>query len=146
MREDLIAPCGMNCRLCISYQRTKNSCKGCRNMDEIIYVTKGSRLCVIKHCPNLKNESKYCYECDIFPCKRLKDLDKRYRTKYHMSMIENLVNICNDGMPLFLEKEEQRWKCPQCSTIVCVHKRNCLTCGSLIFEKNDKEHESHSHE
>lgn len=137
MNEDLIAPCGMNCRLCISFQRTKNSCKGCRNMDEIIYVTKGSRLCVIKTCPNQKSQSGYCFECNDFPCKRLKDLDKRYRTKYHMSMIENLIYIRDHGIELFLENENHRWQCPECSAVVCVHKSNCLSCGAGIFEKND---------
>jgi hypothetical protein len=135
MREDLIAPCGMNCRLCISFQRTKNPCIGCRNMDEIIYITKGSRLCVIKHCPKQKPESGFCFECDVFPCKRLKDLDKRYRTKYHMSMIENLAYIRDHGISLFLENESHRWQCPQCSDIVCVHRPNCLTCGLKVFEK-----------
>ena len=28
-----------------------------------------------------------------FPCWRLKQLDRRYRTKYHMSMLENLAAI-----------------------------------------------------
>lgn len=106
-------------------------------MDEIIYVTKGSRLCVIKHCLNQQSESGYCFECDVFPCKRLKDLDKRYRTKYHMSMIENLDYIRDHGMALFLENEKHRWKCPECSAVVCVHKSNCLSCGAGIFEKND---------
>lgn len=135
MREDLIAPCGMNCRLCISFQRTKNPCIGCRNMDEIIYVTKGSRLCVIKHCLKQNPESGFCFECDEFPCKRLKDLDKRYRTKYHMSMIENLLFIRDYGISLFLENESHRWQCPECSDIVCVHRPNCLTCGLKVFDK-----------
>ena len=33
---------------------------------------------------------QYCYECAEFPCRSLKHLDKRYRTNYRMSMIENL--------------------------------------------------------
>jgi hypothetical protein len=106
-------------------------------MDEIIYLTKGSRLCVIKHCPNQKSESGYCYECEKFPCQRLKDLDKRYRTKYHMSMIENLFFIQNQGISMFLENESHRWKCPECSSVVCVHKSICQACGAIVFEKNE---------
>ncbi len=26
---------------------------------------------------------RFCFECESYPCKRLKALDKRYRTKYH---------------------------------------------------------------
>lgn len=136
MDETLIAPCGMNCRVCVSFQRSKNPCLGCRNMDEIIYLTKGSRVCVIKHCPERVPESGFCFECEKFPCKRLKDLDKRYRTKYHMSMIENLKCIQENGMTSFLETEEERWKCPNCSSIVSVHKSECLQCHSVIFVDN----------
>ena len=42
----------------------------------------------------------------IFPASRLKTLDKRYRTFYHMSMIENLEYIKKYGMERFLEKED----------------------------------------
>ena len=41
----------------------------------------------------LEKKFRYCYECDGFPCARVKRLDKRYRTKYEMSMIENLEYI-----------------------------------------------------
>ena len=136
MKEDLIAPCGMNCRVCVSFQRQKNPCMGCRKEAEIIYVTKGSRLCVIKHCPHQLSEIGYCYDCSKFPCRRLKDLDKRYRMKYHMSMIENLKNIQDNGIISFLENEESRWKCPNCSSIVSVHKSSCLTCQTLIFDQH----------
>ena len=33
--------------------------------------------------------------------------DKRYRTKYHMSMIENLESIKEQGMEQFLIQEEE---------------------------------------
>ena len=29
----LIAPCGMNCRLCLGQIREKNTCPGCRSVD-----------------------------------------------------------------------------------------------------------------
>lgn len=141
MIETLIAPCGMNCRVCVSFQRPKNPCLGCRNMDEIIYLTKGSRVCVIKHCPEQVSEAGFCVECGKFPCKRLKDLDKRYRTKYHMSMIENLRSIQENGMTSFLETEENRWKCPDCSSIVTVHKSSCMVCHTVIFDEVSKRKE-----
>lgn len=36
-------------------------------------------------------------------------MDKRYRTKYHMSMIENLDYIKEFGMEKFLTKEGGKW-------------------------------------
>lgn len=127
MREELIAPCGMNCRLCRSYQREKNQCNGCRS--DIGYKAKNCSSCIIRNCPVIQsNKSEFCFECDKFPCQRLKQLDIRYQTKYHMSMIENLENIKQYGIDKFLENEKIRWTCKECGNIVCVHKFICIAC------------------
>jgi len=47
-----------------------------------------------------------CYECRDYPCNRLKALDKRHRTKYHMSMIENLEVIKEHGIEDFMRREK----------------------------------------
>ena len=131
MKRELIAPCGMNCGICKYYYREKNQCPGCRVDDE--NKLKGCLECSIVNCDNIKkNHNEFCFECPDTPCKRLKNLDKRYRTKYHMSMLENLDFIKGKGIRLFLEKEKQKWKCPKCKGIVTCHGGTCLTCG---FEK-----------
>jgi hypothetical protein len=125
----LIAPCGMNCALCYAYQRTKNHCPGCRVDD----VTKAFSCinCRIKNCENFNDENKsFCYECNRFPCERLKHLDKRYRTKYNMSMIENLEYIKNNGLKKFIGYENKRWACKNCGDSICVHKNGCLKCSN----------------
>jgi hypothetical protein len=87
--------------------------------------------CRIKNCEYLKeSESGFCYECSQFPCKRLKQLDKRYRTKYHMSMIENLDYIKQYGLEEFAKKEDLRWRCTSCHGQLSAHRENCLECGS----------------
>jgi hypothetical protein len=132
MREDLIAPCGMNCRLCLGYQREKKPCGGCRMEPDILYATKGSRSCVIKNCPTIQiNKSKLCFECDKFPCRRLKDLDKRYTTKYRMSMLENLATIRDQGMDALLQQQEERWICKKCGSVLCVHREACPGCKAI---------------
>ena len=119
-----IAPCGMNCRLCIGFVRAKNKCDGCLTPN-----TKCSRNCTLRFC-TMRN-GKYCdHTCLSFPCQRLKNLDKRYRTKYGMSMIENLVNIENQGIRQFVRNENKRWVCRVCGELICVHRPNCLTCGT----------------
>lgn len=135
MREELIAPCGMNCRLCMANQREKSHCKGCRNEDDIRYKTKNSTSCIIKNCSVIQsNKSGFCFECDKFPCIRLKQLDKRYRSKYHMSMIENLEHIKQYNLDSFLQHEEIRWSCKECGNFVCVHKHICLVCKTSFIE------------
>jgi len=132
MKEELIAPCGMNCGICIGYLRDKNKCPGCRKMDK--NKPEYCRKCIIMHCEILKkNKMKFCSDkCEKFPCKRLKNLDKRYKGKYHMSMLENLENIEKFGIREFVNNEQERWKCPECGGIISCHRDKCLSCG---FEK-----------
>jgi hypothetical protein len=122
----MIAPCGMNCGICLGFLREKNKCHGCRQDSQ---KPEYCRSCIIINCELLsKTESKFCYDCKKYPCRRLKQLDLRYRTKYHMSMIENLEFIKNSGLNRFLEKENSRWICSACGAVRCVHREFCLFC------------------
>jgi hypothetical protein len=76
-----------------------------------------------------KTHSKFCYECEKYPCTRLIQLDKRYRAKYHMSMIENLNYIQHNNLEKFIEKEHERWLCNTCGGTLCVHRGYCLKCN-----------------
>jgi len=124
----LIGPCGMNCGICVAYLREKNKCIGCRGSDTHKPVTRTK--CKIKTCDVFqKGKSKYCFQCEKFPCPNLEHLDKRYRTKYNMSMIENLENIKELGIRQFVRNEKARWYCPECGGTICVHKGYCYSCG-----------------
>ena len=100
-------------------------------------MSKHCRSCSIVNCEFLdKTETGFCYDCDKYPCARLKRLDKRYRTNYRMSMIKNLENIKNRGLEKFLIDEEKRWTCKVCGSGLCVHRDSCLNCKTEI----DKTH------
>jgi len=132
MLKELIAPCGMNCSVCANYLAMQNDlkkkgfhksyCSGCR--------PRGKNCAhMSKQCDLLgKGLVSFCYECGDFPCRRLKALDKRYRTFYHMSMIENLVFIKEHGIESFLEKETEKWKCPECGDVISCHNGVCFRC------------------
>lgn len=140
-KQELIAPCGMNCGVCSSYLAMKTDlkkkgfgktyCAGC--------LPRGKKCYYGKKCKRLgKGLVRFCYECDEFPCRLLKTLDKRYRTFYHMSMIENLEFIREHGIESFLEKEAVKWKCSECGGVICCHNGLCYTCS---FEKlKQKQH------
>jgi hypothetical protein len=130
----LIAPCGMNCGICLAYLREKNKCPGCRGADP--NKPKTRLHCKIKTCSTFTNgKARFCFACETFPCDRLRHLDKRYRTKYRMSMIENLEQIKKAGIKKFAAWEKIRWACSECGGIVCVHKGYCLACGNKIRSK-----------
>ncbi|MHB8069800.1 MAG: DUF3795 domain-containing protein [Desulfobaccales bacterium] len=123
----LIAPCGMNCSICLAYLRERNKCPGCRGSNDNKPVTRTK--CKIKNCANfLEANATYCFECNNHPCVNLKHLDKRYRTNYNMSMIENLENIRKLGIGEFLKNEKRRWTCSKCGGTICVHKGYCYSC------------------
>lgn len=127
----LIAPCGMNCGTCIAYLREKNRCPGCRisSADKAVSVQR----CIITKCVHLETtSSKFCYECEKYPCRRIKQLDKRYSTKYRTSFIENLATIKEKGIESFLEFESKRRTCPECGSVISVHRNNCLACNHDI--------------
>ncbi len=127
MKSNLIAPCGMNCNLCNAFLREKNRCNGCRESDENKSIS--VQKCIIKNCQILQqNQWKYCStQCEKFPCIRLKNLDKRYRTKYQMSMLENLQFIEEFGIRKFTEHEKERWM--KEDKVFCVHKKTYFQVG-----------------
>ena len=126
--KELIAPCGMNCGSCLGYMRYKNQCPGCRNMDDS--KPGYCKQCSIINCDLLsKTESKFCYECPKYPCPRLKRLNKRYSTRYNTSFFDNLTMIKEQGIDSFLAFETKKRTCPQCGSILCVHRPGCFECG-----------------
>jgi hypothetical protein len=126
--EHLIAPCGINCGTCLAYLREKNKCHGCRHAE--LNIPKSRLSCRIKNCEYLKKtESKLCSECQIFPCPRIKHIDKRYSTRYKTSLIQNLILIRENGMEHFLASEVRKWSCPNCGAIVSIHRENCIKCS-----------------
>jgi len=131
--ENLIAPCGMNCGICLGFfgytmsgKKRKSRCIGCNPNGKSCAHLK-------KFCKKLlKNEIKYCYECIDFPCKKLQELDNKYRERFDMSMIENLEFIRDNGMEKFLKNQEEKYKCPKCLGILCVHNGRCYNCNPQI--------------
>ena len=86
----------------------------------------------------LSGQIEYCYECSDFPCEKLRKLDKKYRTRFRMSMIENLQYIKENGIKQFLIREEQKWKCPDCGETICCHNGICFNCGLDLLRNKKK--------
>jgi hypothetical protein len=121
-RSTLIASCGMDCAICMAFLREKNRCGGCYMANR-----KCARHCTLAACNQVKD--RFHHDCDEFPCQRLKHLDKRYRTKYHMSMLDNLAMIRKDGIRAFVKSERERWTCKACGGTIDIHHYRCSLCG-----------------
>jgi Protein of unknown function (DUF3795) len=129
---ELIAPCGMNCGICRAYIASRlgiprvrgkiSYCAGCLPRGKNCYIKRG--------CQKLsKHQIQSCSECDTMPCEKLEHLDKRYRERYSMSMVENLKVISEKGMDEFLKSQAEKYACPSCGDVVCVHDSKCYSCG-----------------
>ena len=129
MNNASIAPCGVICDICLGFQRNKNKCVGCNNTGNKPYHC---TICSIKTCPEKHgNEKLLCNDCSKFPCRRIKDLDKRYVLKYGESPIENLKQINAIGLTDWINSQKEKWKCSNCNELLCVHNDVCLNCGNV---------------
>ncbi len=129
MNNASIAPCGVICDICLGYQRDKNKCAGCNYTGNKPYHC---TVCSIKTCPEKKgNEKLLCYDCIKFPCRRIKNLDKRYTLKYGESPIRNLNKIKETGLAQFIDSEKEKWECSKCGQLLCVHREACMNCGNI---------------
>jgi len=72
--DGMIAPCGMNCEICIGHIREKNKCPGCREIDA--YELSYGRKCNLRNINNLgiekfveSEKSRWkCPECGELLC------------------------------------------------------------------------------
>jgi hypothetical protein len=133
--RDLIAPCGMNCGICSGYLAYSRNiprkrgkivhCVGCRPRNKRCAFLKG-------YCARLRDgEIGFCFECIDFPCYRLSRLDRRYWEKFGMSMIENLNEIKKNGIDKFLENQREKYRCPKCGGVICIHNKKCFDCQKI---------------
>ncbi len=126
---ELIAPCGINCRLCRAYMRERKPCPGCRGRDE--NKSKTCINCRIRNCRELAlHNHRYCFSCAAFPCHLLRRLDVRYSKNYGVSVIANLEFIRQEGIARFLMEERTKWTCDECGAVICMHKAQCENCGT----------------
>ena len=123
---DLIAPCGLNCRLCRAYLREKKKCPGCRGGRE--NKANACLNCKIKNCHQIRKGLQFCYLCPNYPCATLEHLDARYRTKYNISAKENLATIESSSLEQFVASEDLKWTCPACGGTISMHSGLCNNC------------------
>jgi hypothetical protein len=133
-KTTLIAPCGMDCAICTAFLREKKRCEGCYSPKR-----RSNRNCRISTCDQIR--SRYHHTCTEYPCRRLRQLDKRYRARYHMSMVENLAAIREYGIRNFIRTERERWTCKACGGTIDVHHGRCASCGKEP-ETGEQDHDS----
>ena len=130
--ENMFAPCGMDCAVCYVRLKKKKACEGCRGADTA--QPEHCRKCAIKDCAFSKGFG-FCFECTEFPCQTIKRLDKSYRERYGVSLIENGRAAADYGLGVFMEQERARWECVECGGVVSLHDGFCSECGKVYRAK-----------
>lgn len=129
MDPGMLATCGINCTVCYVHLKKKKPCPGCNRQEED--KPQSCRKCAIKECAAARGLS-FCYACSAFPCARMKRLDKSYRQRYRVSLVENAKRLESIGAEPYLAEEQVRWACTACGGIISLHDRICSECGKKI--------------
>ena len=131
--SELIAPCGMNCAICSRYLSHQNNLKRSKCVGCLL----GNKQCeyLFKKCTGInntpKNNASYCFECEQYPCKEIKRMDKRYRKNYQMSVINNLATIKKIGVEKIIEQQYEKYRCPKCGSLISIHNNKCFACKPI---------------
>jgi hypothetical protein len=125
IEDYLFAPCGMNCLACYVHLKTKKPCDGCLGNDK--NKPERCRTCEIKNCC-IEKGIQYCFECNEYPCKRIKNLEKSYNKRYGASLIENSRMVKEKRIAYFQQTEAQKWTCQDCGGIISIHDKICSEC------------------
>jgi len=132
--KEHIAPCGMNCAVCSRYlayvnNRKGSKCSGCR--------ARGQKCTYLfAKCSGLNNNivttnAEFCFECEQYPCKQIKRMDKRYRDNYNVSTKDNLDNIKTVGIEEFCKEQYKKHSCSKCGELISVHNNKCFKCETV---------------
>lgn len=139
-KEDMIAPCGLNCGICHESLRKENPCTGCLGPNETKsdYCANHCKIAVCEVRRSLPD--RFCDQCPQFPCSEMVDKEIWYANTYPMveSLMGNLALLRKEGMEKFLQLEEERWKCGDCGGVICVHTGICSDCAKEYTIRTQK--------
>ena len=129
--EEMIAPCGLDCSLCRHAHDPFRPCGGCLGLEEKKYEYCHTKCDIMKCEKFQQHRYRFCDVCPDYPCEAIWEKEDRYQKKYVLkeSPIQNLKEIREKGINVFLEKQKQRFTCPVCGDVVSVHTGKCRNCG-----------------
>lgn len=86
------------CIMTIICSHYAKKCHGCHFDDETL--PNHCRNCKIKGCARNRGLC-YCFQCEKYPCILIKNMDRSYRKRYHVSLIEQGEFLKQHGIAAF---------------------------------------------
>ena len=125
-----LAPCGVWCGACPSYQK---SCLGCASEDHK-QKRRSKWGCKIRVCAYEKEKVYFCMDCGKFPCKiHDSKLGKSHegdpRFKYRHEIRENFTKIKELGQEMYILYQQERHACAECGGQIYFYHYTCSQCG-----------------
>jgi hypothetical protein len=129
-----LAPCGVFCGACPSFNKT---CLGCPS-ERREQKRKSKWGCRIRRCCYEEKNLKICGDCQQFPCdevkrKLLNSHPGEMKFKYRHEIPENMKVLRELGLKEYLKYQKQRWSCPFCSGTVRFYEYKCDNCQKTVI-------------
>lgn len=150
--RSVAAPCGLFCGACSIYQAANRGdsafleaaavgiaemlghtvmsdeldCQGCLSDVRAVQC----RECVLRDCATSKGLI-FCSQCSEFPCQPLIDFSND-GFAHHTEVLDNIRDQKEIGIDAWIEKQQQRWRCPDCGDPTDWYAAHCHKCGRLI--------------
>lgn len=138
MNQDLIAPCGIYCRLCSHHfgttpegatlQEPGAPCKGCLHKD-VSQLYKHCQICEMRPCAKAKGVM-LCSQCPDFPCEKVKPFQSD-SYPHHNEAYAQMMDFTGTKEQ-WVDLLEKRWSCPQCGAPFGYYENVCRTCGAAL--------------
>jgi len=144
INNDLLAPSGLYCGVCAVYIATRDDnlkfkerltgvynlpveeihCKGCLSDDVIVFC----KVCAIKSCTSERGYEG-CHQCDDWPCEHIEKFPLPVGKKVIMRAIPQWREW---GTERWVEEEEKRYLCPECSFPLFRGAKRCRNCKTPV--------------
>ena len=146
----LAAVCGLYCGACTVYRARRD--ENPKRLEKILHERSrrwklnaddidcdgclaGGRLmphcerCRMRQCAEARLGVSRCADCPEYPCKLISAFaDDGMR--HHGEVLTNLRRIKEIGAEQWIAEQQERWRCPECSTRLDWYARTCYSCGS----------------
>jgi len=144
VNKDLLSPCGLYCGVCAVYMATRDDnqkfkerltgvynlpieevhCKGCLSDDVIVFC----RVCAIKKCTTDRGYEG-CHQCDEWPCEHV----EKFPMPVGKKVIARAIPQWREwGTEKWVEEEEKRYICPECSYPLFRGAKRCRNCKTPV--------------
>ena len=128
-----VAPCGVFCLACPSFNK---SCLGCPSENKK-QSRKSKWSCKIRRCCYGEMEIDYCGYCESFPCdiinkKLIESHEGNSRFEYRHEIPDNMKKLKQLGVEEYIKGKRKEYSCPDCGGIVYFYYNICSQCEKEI--------------